>query len=92
VPERVDLRTGAIACRTDKVHHFRCGPMAALFRAGRLRREPRARWRAGCVSPRCRPTLLHTPERPLGAGGLRARAPAERSASRAALWRVVADV
>ncbi|KAK9839848.1 hypothetical protein WJX81_005830 [Elliptochloris bilobata] len=23
VPERVDLRTGAIACRTDRVHHFR---------------------------------------------------------------------
>ena len=24
VPECLDLRTGAIACRTDKVHHFRC--------------------------------------------------------------------
>lgn len=24
VPERVDLRTGAITCRIDKMHHFRC--------------------------------------------------------------------
>ncbi len=28
VPERVDLRTGAVACRAEKTHHFRCAPSA----------------------------------------------------------------
>ena len=28
VPERMDLRTGAITCRLEKTHHFRCVPSA----------------------------------------------------------------
>ncbi len=29
VPERVDPRTGAVTCRPEKTHHFRCAPRQA---------------------------------------------------------------
>lgn len=71
---------------------------------GRLRRELRARPRAGCVSARCRrprsltgaspaaARLLRAPRRGRSMqAGLRARAPAERPASQGARRRVPAD-
>ena len=45
VPECMDLRTGAITCRTDRVHHFRYAPCLPYSRP----RDPVARHRA-CTS------------------------------------------
>jgi len=81
VPERVDLRTGAIACRTDAVHHFRCGPPAAPCRPGLAppgaASAPARRLRVGALPPpalsdgsfpRRSPAALRPPQGPIDAG------------------------